>query len=404
MTITWTNETRRLSELIHWPRNPRQIKGKQAKRLAESVREFGQVETLAIGPSNELYNGHQRANVLAEKHGLDYEVEVRVASRELTEKEREKLTVYLHQGATGEWDFDTLANEFEVDELLEWGFDDSPMAEMLEDFSVGETNEGEDAEPQISKAEELRQEYGVELGQLWQLGEHRIICGDCTDRNVIGRLMDGQIARYGMHDPPYGINVVGVSTNIDGDKPFGKGRIGSEGVAKSNNYAPVIGDDKPFDPEHLLEASQDSVLWGANYYADKLAPQKGWLVWDKKGREGWRDNYSDCELAWSSLKVVTKIFRHTWIGMVQEGEREKRVHPTQKPVALFEKMIDELFLDEGIIIDFYLGSGTTLLACERLNRVCYAAELSADYVAVAIHRWEQHAGRTAELISTNTTV
>lgn len=121
--ITWTNERRKLSDLIPWPRNPRQIKGDQAKRLVQSFDEFGQVETIAIGPGNEVYNGHQRLNVLAGKYGKDYEVEVRVSSRALAEKEREKLTVFLHKGAAGEWDFDTLANEFELDELLEWGFE-----------------------------------------------------------------------------------------------------------------------------------------------------------------------------------------------------------------------------------------------------------------------------------------
>lgn len=120
--ITWTNETRKLSDLIPWPRNPRQIKTDQAKRLVESFDEFGQVETIAIGPGNEVYNGHQRLNVLASKYGKDYAVEVRVSSRALTEKEREKLTVFLHKGAAGEWDFDTLANEFEIPDLMEWGF------------------------------------------------------------------------------------------------------------------------------------------------------------------------------------------------------------------------------------------------------------------------------------------
>lgn len=122
MAITWTTERRKLRELNPWPRNPRQIRGEQAKRLAESVDTFGQVETLAVGPDNELYNGHQRLNVLAEQYGPDYEVDVRVASRTLSEKEREKLTVFLHKGAAGEWDFDVLANEFEIDELLDWGF------------------------------------------------------------------------------------------------------------------------------------------------------------------------------------------------------------------------------------------------------------------------------------------
>ena len=120
--LTWTNDKRLLSDLIPWVRNPRQVKVEQVKRLQESLTEFGQPETIAIGPGNELYNGHQRLKSWADKFG-DIEVDVRIASRELTEKEREKLTIFLHKGAAGEWDFDTLANEFDVDDLLDWGFE-----------------------------------------------------------------------------------------------------------------------------------------------------------------------------------------------------------------------------------------------------------------------------------------
>lgn len=121
--IVWTNERRRLGDLVPWPRNPRQIKRAEARRLVASVDEFGQVETLAIGPGDTVYNGHQRLNVLMAEHGPDFEVDVRVSSRPLSEKEREKLTVYLHRGAAGAWDFDLLANEFDADELIEWGFE-----------------------------------------------------------------------------------------------------------------------------------------------------------------------------------------------------------------------------------------------------------------------------------------
>jgi len=122
--ITWTNERRKLKDLKPWARNPRQIKTDQARRLVESFSEFGQVEPIAIGPDNEIYNGHQRLNVLRDKYGGDYEIEVRVSSRPLDEKEREKLIVFLHKGAAGEWNFDTLANEFDLDDLLEWGFEE----------------------------------------------------------------------------------------------------------------------------------------------------------------------------------------------------------------------------------------------------------------------------------------
>jgi len=125
--ICWTTEKRKLRDLKLWPRNPRQIRKVEAERLNQSLAEFGQVETIAIGPNNEVYNGHQRIKVWTQKYGPDYEVEVRVASRALTEKEREKLTVFLHRGAVGEWDFDILANEFDLGDLLQWGFEERDL-------------------------------------------------------------------------------------------------------------------------------------------------------------------------------------------------------------------------------------------------------------------------------------
>ena len=147
-SISWTNSTRKLSELIPWPRNPRQIKTDQAKRLVESFEQFGQVETIAVGPDGEVYNGHQRLNVLMAQYGKDYEVEVRVSSRPLTEKEREKLTVFLHKGAAGEWDFDTLS-EWDMDDLLDWGF---------KPFELGLNSDGNDPNAEWQGMPEFEQE------------------------------------------------------------------------------------------------------------------------------------------------------------------------------------------------------------------------------------------------------
>ena len=147
--ITWTNERRKIRDLIPWPRNPRQIKGEQVRRLQESVEEFGQFETIAVGPGNEVYNGHQRLKSWGAKFGPDYEVEVRVASRELTEKEREKLTILAHKGAAGEWDFDTLANEFELADLVEWGF---------KEYELGIPGEVDNPEDEWEGMPEFKQE------------------------------------------------------------------------------------------------------------------------------------------------------------------------------------------------------------------------------------------------------
>ena len=150
--ITWTTERRKLSDLIPWPRNPRKINDAQGKRLAESFDEFGQVETIAIAPNGDVLNGHQRLKVLAAQHGKDYTVDVRVASRPLTEKEREKLTVYLHKGAAGEFDMDFLLAEFDMGDLAEWGFEQSEL-------DAWNTDEPESAG--INTESAYREQYGV---------------------------------------------------------------------------------------------------------------------------------------------------------------------------------------------------------------------------------------------------
>lgn len=135
-TINWCNETRKLRDLIPWEHNPRLIRDEQAERLQESREEFNQPHVFLIGPDDELYDGHQRLYTWAEKWGLDLEIAVRVASRSLTELERRKLTVYLHKGAHGEFDFDALANWGMEEELLEWGFDEMDFGNYQADLPV----------------------------------------------------------------------------------------------------------------------------------------------------------------------------------------------------------------------------------------------------------------------------
>jgi hypothetical protein len=162
-SITWTNERRKLSDLIPWERNPRTIENAQAERLVDSVETFGQVETLAIDPSNGVLNGHQRLSVLAGQYGMDYEVDVRVASRPLTEKEREKLTVYLHEGAAGEWDWAELAT-WQYDDLTAWGFDSAKLDEM---FSSGTAFPTEFKEYDESTADDVEMCTCPKCGHEW---------------------------------------------------------------------------------------------------------------------------------------------------------------------------------------------------------------------------------------------
>lgn len=409
--ITWSNEKRKLSELIPWPRNPRQIRSAEVKRLQESLQEFGQVEPVCIGPGNVLYNGHQRLKSWLVKFG-DIEIDVRVSSRALTEKEREKLTVFLHKGAAGEWDWDTLANEFEWDDLLEWGFDEK---ELIGGGFARDEPEGEDPGAQIDKAEELRVKWGVESGQLWKLGEHRLICGDCTDREVVERVMKEDKAEMVWTDPPYGVSV--------GDK-----NKYLNSIALSNRIEDNLENDTLDEPElaAMLRSAFDNAIdvclaGGAWHVAAPAGPLHALFGQVLKDRGIWhqtiqwvKNNATLAPLGVDYHWRCEPIFygwvpgaAHRFYGgrkqdTVWEIDRPTKSpeHPTMKPVELVERAISNHSKTDEVILDPFLGSGTTLIACERLHRKCRAVEISPAYVAVAIQRWVDMTGETPELVET----
>jgi len=386
--ITWSNEKRKLSELVPWERNPRQITDKQAKRLEESFEQFGQVEIIAIGPENQIYNGHQRLKVLSQKYGADYEVDVRVASRALTEKEREKLTIFLHKGAAGSFDVDILANNFELDDLLDWGFD---KQELDLDLWAGEPPE--DVEPQIDKAEELRIKWGVESGQLWQLGEHRLVCGDCTDKAVVDRVMGGEKAGAVVTDPPYGINREG----IEHDDPEGLPALfdGCLAIMPIDNAVVIA-----FQSPRLFPVWLDAIRAHGHQFNRLL-----WMYDENDQTKPWH-YWLMCSQAISVSSVgkpewaECKSHHDTYvIGLSREwragGEGNEFAHASVKPEGVIADLLGHT---TGIVYEPFLGSGTTLIACERLGRKCRAVEISPAYVAVAIQRWVDVTGGTPELL------
>ena len=393
--INWTLRTFRLDELTDYYKNPRSLSEKEFKQLKTSLDKFGMIDKpiVNLDSANTIIGGHQRKHVL-ESTGVK-EIECWIPDRELTEREVEELNIRLNKN-TGSWDFDVLANEFELDDLLEWGFD---KKELDIDLWAGEAPE--DVEPQIDKAEELREKWGVETGQLWQLGEHRLVCGDCTDRAVVERVMGGEVAGAVVTDPPYGINL---DTDLSAIKTNWKGWEGQGG-----NYSPVIGDDKPFNPAHLFEYFNcaEMFLWGADYFAEKLPNRNegSWLVWDKRVNEktgadlSWGIG-SEFELCWSKTKHKRDVIRKLWSGLygTETQDVRKRIHPTQKPLEVIEWILEKYIKQSENIVDPYLGSGTTLIACERLGRKCRAVEISPAYVAVAIQRWVDVTGKEPVLL------
>jgi DNA modification methylase len=392
--ISWANVTVRLGDLKAWGSNPRQSTKAQAKKLIESFEEFGQVETIAVSPELEVYNGHQRLSALMTIHGKDYQIDARQASRALTEQERKKLTIFLHAGATGSWDWDTLSG-WDASEMISWGLDDTTLKEWKHDISgLGELLKSEkqepvDAEPQIDKAEELRQKWGVETGQLWQLGEHRLICGDCTDKAVVERVMDIPLNLM-VTDPHYGVDYDPAWRNEAAEKGLIAFAASREGKVENDDNA---------DWSKAWELFEGNVVYC--WHASLLAPVvlqsfdvngfevRSQIIWAKqnfaisRGHYHWK--HETCfyfvrkgtSADWIGDHSQTTLWDVKWDKSIEGG------HGTQKPVELMERSIAN---HDGDVYEPFCGSGTTMVACQNLNRKCRAIEISPAYCAVILER------------------
>jgi DNA modification methylase len=403
---TWSNSTRKLSELIPWPRNPRQINEPESKRLQESLTEFGQVEPVCIGPGNELYNGHQRLKSWAAWFG-DIEIDVRVSSRSLTEKEREKLVIYLHEGAMGEWNMDELAN-WDMTDLAEWGFD--LEAHGLE---LPGNESPEDPGAQVDKAEELREKWGVESGQLWQLGEHRLICGDCTKKAIIDLLIGNERVEMVWTDPPYGVAIGDKNKYLNSIAPSNRIEKNLENDTLSESeltamlcaaFDNAIGVcyagaawhvAAPAGPPHLIfgQILKDRGIWRQTIQWVKnnatFAPLGVCYHWRAEPIFfGWLPNGAHRYYGDRKQDTVWEIDRPT----------KSPEHPTMKPIELIVRAIENHTKRSEVVLDMFVGSGSTICACEQTGRKCRAVEISPAYVAVALQRWADMTGNTPELI------
>lgn len=212
----------------------------------------------------------------------------------------------------------------------------------------------------------------------YQSGGITIYHGDC--REILPGLGAFDLA---LTDPPYGIRI--------GTRA--RPRLAPDATRRwgACEYPPVIGDDKPFDPAHLLELAPGAVLWGANNYASRLPDTRFWLAWDRKCGRAARSNITDCELAavYGHRFKTVRMFRHMWAGFQRDSEvGQKHVHPTQKPVALMAWCLD-FFPDARRVVDPYMGSGPVAKACLDAGREYVGIELDERYCEVAVRRLEE---------------
>lgn len=207
----------------------------------------------------------------------------------------------------------------------------------------------------------------------------KITCADCMD--ILKQLPDKSIDLV-LTDPPYGISIekMGFTKEING------------GVCQRNDYSGCFQDSKISKDcfDEIFRVSKNQIIFGSNYYIEFLTDTQGWIVWNKKGDGRYSNDFADGELAWTSFNKPLKIYNFLWTGMIQQNmkNKEKRIHPTQKPADLFGQILRDFSKENDLVLDCFSGSGTTAIACHRLKRRFICIERDKDYWKASCKRLE----------------
>jgi hypothetical protein len=381
-----------LEKIVPYARNAKEHGEAQVAQLAGMIKEFGWTYPILVDEEGVILAGHKRRLACERLELTQAPVLVKTG---LTAHQKQAYRIADNKTTENSpWDADLL--RVELGELKEagadlglTGFDD----EELREFFGVEEPPPPDPGPQVDRAEELREKWQVESGQMWQLGEHRLICGDCTDPAVVERVMGGERAGAVVTDSPYGINREG----IENDDPEGLRAL--------------------FDGCLAAMPVDDAVI--INFQSPRLFPV--WLdalrgAGQKFARALWMYDENDQTKPWhywlmcSQIVIISTLGKPEWletkahhdtyvIGLSREwragGEKNDFAHASVKPVGVVGDILSHV---GGIVYDPFCGSGTTLIACEQLDRKCRAVEISPAYVAVALQRWAEMTGKEPVLL------
>jgi DNA modification methylase len=375
----------KISELKPAEYNPRQMTEKQAEELTKSLKEFGIVDPIIVNSNPERKNiivgGHQRTNV-AKQMGM---TEVPVFYIDLDEKKERELNLRLNKNL-GEWDYDMLAN-FEEDMLLDTGFD----SEELDKIFQLEPDAKDDEIPENVPA-------NAKLGDIYQLGEHRVVCGDSTKKEDVEKLMDGKMADMVFTDPPYNVDYKGMQNSKQWDSIANDEMTAQEFMDFLKdvfiNYVSFMKESGAYyichaDKSHMeFRQAFESVglCWRATIIWEKNSPAFNFAQYKYKHEPIFYCYKKGQRVSWYGDRKQHTIWR---------AKKERGEHPTIKPVELINNAIINSSKREDIVLDLFLGSGSTLIACEKTSRICYGMELEPKYIDVIIKRWEDYTGNEA---------
>jgi len=389
---------KKVTELIPYVKNSRTHSDEQVAQIAASIKEFGWTNPILIDGDNGIIAGHGR---LLAARKLGHKEVPTIELKDLTETQKKAYIIADNRLALNAgWDNemltielnDLLADGFALDIL---GFDPKEIAALLEP-EVVEGLTDEDAVPDVPEEPKTR------LGDIYQLGNHRLMCGDSTSIDAVDKLMDGQKADMVFTDPPYGVD-------YDGGHATDKRRTKLENDDKTHMYAGAL-------PIAYMASKDGAALY--LWFADRFAKDvlialdecnfqvRTWIIWNKNlaqfGAIGaqYKTKHEPCIYAFKKGKAPF------WNGPNNEvtvwdvkRHSKNEFHPTQKPVELPVRAMENSSKGGDTVLDLFGGSGSTLIACEKINRHARLMELDPKYCDVIVKRWEDFTGKKAVLLT-----
>ena len=371
----------KISKIKRNPNNPRILKDDKFNKLVRSIKEFPQmldIRPIVVNDDMIVLGGNMRLKACKEAGQKEVPV---IKVGDLTEEQQREFIIKDNVGF-GEWDWEMLANEWDTEALEDWGLE-------IEFDSIDDDNEGLTDEDEVPDEPE---NPISKFGDVWLLGNHRIMCGDSTSADDVALLMNGNTANMIFTDPPYGVDYDGINNDSrDGladllDKAFGNYVDFSESGSAiycfhSDRCADIFHEifRKYFHFSSMIIWAKNSLTLSQTDYQSQHEPcLYGWI---KDGTHNW---YSD-----RKQTSVWNIDKETVKG-----------HTTPKPVEIIERAVSNSSKINDLVIDLFLGSGSTIIGCEKKNRRCYGMELDPKYIDVIIKRWQDFTGQDAVLEST----
>lgn len=419
--LTWRIERRKVKDLKPYEKNPRRISDAAMEKLKERIQKRGLHDVLKIDTNDVLLSGNQRQQALI---ALSFdEVDVMIPNRTLTEKEREEVMLESNRN-DGEWNYEEL-KKIELGTLLDMGFGDEELSDLWDDVDILEDNFN------VARAIKEIKVPRVKPGEMYQLGDHRLLCGDSTDPDHVARLMGEDLADVVYSDPPYNIGL-DYNAGTEGGKKekYGGNYSGKKDSKLDAQYAEFIDTTIKNGLAHTKPNAHVFYWCDEKYiglfqmlFRDNKVDTNRVCLWIKnnsfpKPQVAFNKVYEPCIYGTRGKPYLNKslnglneimnkevstgnqgledIFEMINLWMVKRDDTQSYLHPTQKPVPLAERPLKRCSRPGHIVLDLFGGSGSTLIACEQIKRQARLIEQDPVFATVIVDRWEQFTNQKAK--------